>query len=73
MQERVGNLEVGRQFDCLVVDCGTYNPQNSQPSALPFDVFPDDSDLDRLEKFVQIGDDRNISHVFVDGRCLKRP
>jgi hypothetical protein len=71
-QDSVGNLEVGKHFDCLVVDCGKYDPDGVITNALPFDVFPDDSDLDRLEKFVQIGDDRNIKRVFVHGRCIKQ-
>lgn len=73
LQERVGNLEVGKQFDCLVVDCGSCRVRGIDTNPFPFDVFPDDSTLDRLEKFVQIGDDRNIRHVYIGGRCLKHP
>lgn len=60
MEDRVGTLDAGMDFDALVVD-------PAAPGG-PIDVFEKDSALDRLNKFVFIGDDRNIAHVFVRGR-----
>jgi guanine deaminase len=56
-----GALEVGRQFDALLVDvapsCGG-----------SFCVFDDDDVVTALEKFLFTGDDRHIASVFVAGR-----
>ena len=70
LQEEVGSLEVGKAFDCLIVDCGkfTLDSDRRRSALFPYEVFPDDSNLDRLEKFVQIGDDRNIRQVYVNGK-----
>ncbi len=72
LQEQVGSLEVGKAFDCLIIDCGTFSLTSDRASAalFPYEVFPDDTNLDRLEKFVQIGDDRNIRQVYVNGEQI---
>ena len=34
----------------------------------PIDVFPRDTPEQQFEKFIYLGDDRNIQHIYVDGR-----
>lgn len=71
-QDKVGSLEVGKQFDCLVIDCGRFSldATGQKDSELPFDIYPDDTRLDWFEKFVQLGDDRNIKQVYVNGHQI---
>ena len=58
LQDTVGSFRVGKEFDAILVDT------ELQES---FDVFPADSLLDRFEKFVNLGDDRNVRAVWVQG------
>lgn len=61
-QDVVGDFAVGKEFDALVVD--------TTESAV-FDVFPEDTPLDAFQKFINLGDDRNIKAVFVRGRRVR--
>lgn len=61
LEETCGTLEVGKAFDALRVD--TRN-------AAAFDVFPADTAMDAFQKFVNLGDDRNIKAVWVGGRLV---
>ena len=54
----VGSFKVGKEFDAIMVD-------TEQGDS--FDVFPSDRVLDRFEKFVNLGDDRNIRAVWIQG------
>lgn len=56
----VGNFLVGKQLDCLVIDV------HAEDS--PIDAFGEESVFNLFEKFVYIGDDRNIAEVFVGGK-----
>ena len=58
IQDVCGSLEVGKSFDALRVDI----------RASTFDVFAADSQMDAFQKFVNLGDDRNIKTVWVMGR-----
>lgn len=59
--KRVGNFEVGKDFDALIVDPGA--------AGTPFDVIPgEDTILDTFQKFLFLGDDRNLSDIFVCGK-----
>ncbi len=51
---------IGKKLDLLVVDVGV--------DGGPIDVFKEDSIENRFEKFIYLGDDRNIEKVYVDGR-----
>ena len=62
MQDKVGSLEIGKQFDALLVDCS---------DGATFDCFVGDTALDAFEKFLNLGDDRNISQVWVKGARIK--
>lgn len=58
---RVGSFEPGYDFDALVID----------DSELLID--PDYSLLQRLERFVYIGDDRHIAARYCQGRLISEP
>ncbi|XP_036383777.1 guanine deaminase isoform X1 [Megalops cyprinoides] len=60
LDDRTGNFQVGKDFDALLVD-------PSVPDG-PFDVFPKEDTKVILEKFLNLGDDRNIVEVYVAGR-----
>jgi len=60
MGNHVGNFLPGKQFDALVVD--------PRAEDSPFDLFPDQGPDAAFEKFLFLGDDRNIAQVFVGGR-----
>ena len=62
MQDSIGQLHEGMQFDALLVDC---------KSTGTFDVYPSDTLMDQLEKFATVGDDRNIAGVWVKGRRVR--
>ncbi|KAF5304827.1 hypothetical protein FQR65_LT07844 [Abscondita terminalis] len=59
----VGNFKVGKDFDALIVDMNVKNGNSS--CILPYDPF------ELLQKFIYLGDDRNIVSVFVAGRNVK--
>jgi len=60
LDEMVGSLEAGKEFDALVIDAG---------GGAGFDLFPGrDGPLQMLEKFLNNGDDRHIAAVYVQGR-----
>lgn len=60
MESQIGNFLQGKEFDALVVDV------TSPLSAI--DVFGHETTENLLEKFLYLGDDRNISHVIVQGK-----
>eukprot|EP00731_Ephydatia_muelleri_P017080 Em0010g178a len=62
MDDTIGNFEVGKQFDALVIS--TQGPHHERV----FDVTQDDTDEDVFMKYLYLGDDRNISKIFVGGR-----
>lgn len=72
LQKETGSLEVGKAFDCLFIDCGKFSlaSDRAHAASFPYEVFPDDTNLDRLEKFVNNGDDRNIRQVYVNGKQI---
>ncbi|UZJ53497.1 hypothetical protein CBS101457_002817 [Exobasidium rhododendri] len=62
LANRVGSLEVGKEFDALLI-----NTANGCPNLY---IEDDDSIEERLEKMLFCGDDRNIASVFVRGRVV---
>ncbi|OWF53676.1 guanine deaminase-like [Mizuhopecten yessoensis] len=62
MDEVIGNFEVGKEFDALIID--------PKAAGSVIDVFENDTVEDVIQKFVFLGDDRNILNVFVAGRDL---
>ncbi|KAI9925290.1 hypothetical protein ASPWEDRAFT_120272 [Aspergillus wentii DTO 134E9] len=63
LEGRVGNFEVGKEFDALVVDVDV--------DGVMAPVEEEDSPEDVLEKFLMTGDDRNIGQVYVKGRLVR--
>ncbi|CAM9300134.1 unnamed protein product, partial [Ectocarpus fasciculatus] len=63
MGDVFGNFLPGKKLDCLVVDLKAESGVT--------DVFSDDVDVwNQLEKFIYVGDDRNIQAVIVDGKVV---
>lgn len=62
MDQVFGNFLPGKKLDCLVVDV-------SDPSG-PIDTFEGETISNHFEKFLYLGDDRNIKYVIVDGRVV---
>ncbi|KAG7394334.1 hypothetical protein PHYBOEH_005293 [Phytophthora boehmeriae] len=69
--DKVGNFLVGKDFDALVVDPNVANSPIDQvddpDEAVAADV------LHTFQKFLFLGDDRNIVNIFVGGRQVKSP
>ncbi|XP_029366799.1 guanine deaminase [Echeneis naucrates] len=62
LDDQTGNFEVGKDFDALRVNVAA-------PGA-PIDLFQNDGPKVLLERFLNLGDDRNIVEVFVAGRSV---
>lgn len=64
--EVIGNFDVGKQFDAIVVDVSDERRGVNTPM--------EDTDTPRimLDKFIMTGDDRNITEVFVRGKSVHR-
>ena len=59
---QIGNFEVGKQFDAVVVDMDSSRRGVNAP------VEEEDSTRRVFDKFLMTGDDRNIVEVYVNGR-----
>uniref|UniRef100_F6THV3 Guanine deaminase n=1 Tax=Xenopus tropicalis TaxID=8364 RepID=F6THV3_XENTR len=55
-----GNFEINKEFDALLISPEIHNS--------PFDVFSQFSKEDMVQRFLYLGDDRNIKAVYVAGR-----
>lgn len=64
MEDSLGNFLPGKFFDALVID-------PSAPNS-PIDVFADDKLIEIFQKFIFLGDDRNIQQVWVNGKKLDK-
>lgn len=62
LQDCVGTLDDGMDFDAIVVDL------NGRSGHGKIDLFGGDSERDILEKFVYLGTEANISAVWVKGK-----
>ncbi|XP_056601032.1 guanine deaminase [Triplophysa dalaica] len=60
LDDQIGNFVVGKDFDALRV--------NVCVPGGPIDLFPGEGPKVILEKFLNLGDDRNITEVYVAGR-----
>jgi guanine deaminase len=58
----LGNFLPGKKVDALIVDVNTDNT--------PIDIFEHESIFEHFQKFLFLGDDRNIIHVYVDGKVV---
>ncbi|CAG8669685.1 7229_t:CDS:2 [Dentiscutata erythropus] len=61
LEDVIGNFTVGKEFDALLID--------SEAEGSSMQIFDDIDTIDRIfEKFMFLGDERNIKAVFVKGR-----
>ena len=59
----MGNFAPGKAMDCLVVDVEC--PES------PIDLFGTEDVLEKFQKFLYLGDDRNITHIYVGSSLVK--
>lgn len=64
LEDKIGNFEVGKQFDGLIVD------MRDERGGVNAPIEDADSARTVLDKFIMTGDDRNLSHVFVRGKSV---
>ncbi|KAI7876753.1 guanine deaminase-like protein [Lichtheimia hyalospora FSU 10163] len=60
LQDEVGSFEINKSFDALLVDVATENS--------PIDLLDHITPKDMVEKFINLGDDRNIISVWISGQ-----
>ncbi|KAJ2746681.1 hypothetical protein GGI20_001182 [Coemansia sp. BCRC 34301] len=73
MAEQLGSLDANKLFDALVVDMSVPNspvPSIEATPAVRDADSPDEAWRMRLEQFVFLADDRNISRVYVGGKLI---
>ncbi|KAG8231557.1 hypothetical protein J437_LFUL011735 [Ladona fulva] len=63
MEDKIGNFKVGKDFDALLV--------SMKDSSSPVDIHMPYETKELIQKFMYLGDDRNIKKVFVSGRLVK--
>lgn len=63
LEHKIGNFEVGKEFDALIVDMKV--PSSS------VDYLHACTPIELLQKFVFVGDDRNVIEVYVSGKKVK--
>ncbi|EDO38739.1 predicted protein [Nematostella vectensis] len=62
LEKKIGNFQVGKDFDAVLVD--------PDASDSPFDCFDEDNIDVVVQKFLYLGDDRNLKRVFVSGKLV---
>ncbi|KAL5284116.1 GDA family protein [Megaselia abdita] len=68
----VGNFEVGKEFDALLIDTSLFPMPNFVLSEMIGQNFsPEEKVLELVQKFIFNGDDRNILKIFVAGKQVK--
>lgn len=60
--DQIGNFEVGKQFDAVIVD------MRSERGGVNAPMLDNDDLRTMFDKFVMTADDRNVASVFVRGR-----
>lgn len=67
----VGNFAVGKEFDALLVEVAAGGIDWVVGSRLEEAKGPEQRLLELVQRFVYVGDDRNVQRVFVQGRVVK--
>ena len=67
LADEVGNFETGKAFDALIVN-GDGVVGAAGHGRSPFDISEHETPTEMFQKFIFLGDDRNIEQVFVNGR-----
>lgn len=72
IDSKVGNFLKGKDFDALLIDvyAGAVDKFDI-PKTMSEKLTPEYKFQQKIQKFVYVGDDRNISHVFVKGKQIK--
>jgi guanine deaminase len=72
IDQKVGNFVKGKDFDALLIDvyAGSVDKFNI-PTKVTEKLTPEDKFLQKIQKFVYVGDDRNITGVYVKGTQIK--
>ncbi|KAE8250921.1 hypothetical protein A4X13_0g4253 [Tilletia indica] len=70
LEDRIGSLEVGKEFDAILVQTLPANAPFKSGQNPNFWREEDDSLLDLFERWLFCGDDREIASVFVRGRIV---
>lgn len=60
LDEKIGNFRIGNELDALLIEVntGSIDSYENLPAA------------EMLQKFIYLGDDRNIQKVYVDSKCV---
>ncbi|XP_072017287.1 guanine deaminase-like [Amphiura filiformis] len=66
LSDKIGNFEVGKEFDALIID-----PHAANSPFHVYDTLYTDTIEDIVQKFLYLGDDRNIAEVYVGGERVK--
>ncbi|CAH2054368.1 unnamed protein product, partial [Iphiclides podalirius] len=71
LDDKIGSFEVGKEFDALVVDVYA---SGGQVDHHPYSMEENEEEhlFGLLQRFVYVGDDRNITQVYIKGRSVKR-
>ncbi|CAG9568081.1 unnamed protein product [Danaus chrysippus] len=68
LEDKIGSFDIGKQFDALLIDVYAMGG--------PIDKYDYNSGEDQLvelvQRFVYLGDDRNIRQVYVNGETIKK-
>lgn len=64
---KVGSFEPGYAFDALVIDDNRLNASDATLGIKPYDL------LHRLERYIYLGDDRQLAHRFCQGIEINEP
>ncbi|KAI5644897.1 amidohydrolase family domain-containing protein [Phthorimaea operculella] len=70
LEDRIGSLDVGKELDALLVDVYTADGPVDQ-YGYAVDASRDHHAVSLIERFVHLGDDRNIRQVYVKGDRVK--
>ncbi|KAM3962128.1 guanine deaminase-like isoform 2-T2 [Aphomia sociella] len=68
LDDKIGNFDVGKDFDALLVDVYIKGGQIERYESI---VSAEERDIALLQRFVYLGDDRNIVQVYVKGNKVK--
>lgn len=72
LDDKIGNFVVGKAFDALLIETDALPIiKFDLPDSINKGKSAEDKFLELVQKFVYVGDDRNISKVFVKGQQVK--
>lgn len=67
--DKLGNFAKGKRFDAIVVEVNA-GPIDAFNIPKPAAVTQEQKLLELIQKFVYVGDDRNVEEVYVDGQLV---